>query len=145
MPASLCVFYQYDNEYDELVARHAFGTSIEKALGQRIPLGHNLTGWVGSNRRTIRNSDPTLDFGEEIREFEPSLLSCLSSPVVDDDTLVGVLSLYATVENASSEDHHRTIDMITTLSAQALRNATTYEDPPREPADPKAGSTEETQ
>ena len=94
MPASLCVFYQYDNEYDELVARHAFGASIEKALGQRIPLGHNLTGWVGSNRRTIRNSDPTLDFGEEIREFEPSLLSCLSSPVVDDDTLVGVLSLY---------------------------------------------------
>ena len=87
-PASLCVFYQYDNEDDELVARHACGTSIEKALGRRIPLGHNLTGWVASNRRTIRNSDPTLDFGEKTREFVPSLLSCLSSPVVDDDTLV---------------------------------------------------------
>ena len=73
MPSTLCVFYLYDGDNDELVARHATGASFEKAVGLRIPLGHALSGWVGSNRSTIRNSDPILDFGDMIGEFTPPL------------------------------------------------------------------------
>ena len=122
MPATLCVFYLYDSENDELVAKHASGASFDKSMGLRIPLGHSLSGWVGSNRSTICNSDPTLDFGERISEFTPALHSCLSSPLVADNELVGVLSLYAPARGAFSEDHHRVIETISTLASQVLHD-----------------------
>ena len=123
MPSTLCVFYLYDGENDELVAQHASGASSEKAIGLRVPLGHCLSGWVGSNRSTIRNSDPTLDFGDRINEFTPAPHSCLSSPLVADGNLVGVLSLYAPERNAFSEDHHRVIEVVSTLASQVLQHA----------------------
>ena len=122
MPSTLCVFYLYDSENDELVAKHASGASFEKAVGLRIPLGHSLSGWVGSNRSTIRNSDPTLDFGDRINEFTPAPHSCLSTPLVSDNDLVGVLSLYAPARNAFSEDHHRIVEMVSALTSQVLQD-----------------------
>ena len=123
MPSTLCVFYLYDSENDELVAQHASSASSEKAIGLRVRLGHCLSGWVGSNRSTIRNSDPTLDFGDRVIEFRPAPHSCLSSPLVADGNLVGVLSLYAPERNAFSEDHHRVIEVVSTLASQVLQHA----------------------
>ena len=123
-PSTLCVFYLYDSENDELVARHASGTSFEKAVGLRMRLGHSLSGWVGSSRSTIRNSDPTLDFGQKISEFTPAPHSCLSTPLLADSNLVGVLSLYAPARSAFSEDHHRVIETVSALASQVLQDAT---------------------
>ena len=60
----MCVFYMYEDESDELVARHVSGTNWQKVIGTRIPIGLRLTGWVGAARKTIHNSDPALDLGE---------------------------------------------------------------------------------
>ena len=127
IPSTLCIFYLYDNEDDELIAKHATGDSSEKAVGLRIPIGHRLSGWVGSNRKTIRNSDPTLDFGDSISEFTPVPQSCLSSPIVANNDLVGVVSLYAASPYAFSEDHHRVIKVIATLASRVLQDAKSSE------------------
>ena len=120
LPVSLCVFYMYDRAEDDLAARHASGELSDQVIGLRIPVGQRLTGWVGSNRRTIVNSDPTLDFVELARDFGPVLRSCLSSPVVAGDSLVGVISLYAEKPNAFSEDDHRMLETVSTLAARIL-------------------------
>ena len=120
LPVSLCVFYMYDREEDDLAARHASGTFSDQVIGLRIPVGQRLTGWVGSNRRTIVNSDPTLDFVELARDVGPELRSCLSSPVVAGNSLVGVISLYAARQNAFSEDDHRMLETVSTLASRIL-------------------------
>jgi putative nucleotidyltransferase with HDIG domain len=112
MPCSLCVFYQYDDAKDELEAKHASGEGAVMVRGLRIALGQRLSGWVAANRQTIVNSDPALDLGDVAGMVTPQLASCLSTPLVLNDTLVGVLSVYSSGKNAFSDDDRRTIEIL---------------------------------
>ena len=87
-------------------------TQAVLVAGLRIPLGQRLTGWVGANRQTIRNSDRVLDLGESARSVSPRPRSSLSTPMVVNDALVGVLSLYSTNREAFSEDHQRVVEVV---------------------------------
>jgi putative nucleotidyltransferase with HDIG domain len=112
VPSSVCVFYMYDEESDELVASHASGDNASLIKGLRVPRGQRLSGWVAANRMTIRNSDPVLDLGESARAMSPRPRSCLSTPLIAGDTLVGVLSLYSSNKDGFSEEHERIVEVI---------------------------------
>lgn len=127
LPASLSVFYLYDVDTDELVSTYASGEHTDLVAGLRIPLGQRLTGWVGANRQTIRNSDPVLDLGEGGRLVTPRPKSCLSTPLMVGDSLVGVLSLYASGREAFSDDHQRIIEAIARQVATVVQQALTFD------------------
>ncbi len=91
VPSSLFVLYLYDSKTGELVAAYAAGEHSSIVAGLSIPLGQRLTGWVGAHRQTISNSDPVLDLGDTARSVSPRLRSCLSTPLLIKDSLVGVL------------------------------------------------------
>jgi diguanylate cyclase (GGDEF)-like protein/putative nucleotidyltransferase with HDIG domain len=123
VPASICVFYVYDEETDELRAEHATGDLATHFSGLRIPRGQRLTGWVAANKQTIVNSDPVLDLGEVARAMRPRLRSCLSTPLVIDVDLVGVLTLYSADRDAFTEDHRRIIEVVARQIAPTVRHA----------------------
>jgi diguanylate cyclase (GGDEF)-like protein/putative nucleotidyltransferase with HDIG domain len=123
VPASTCVFFLHDPTKDELLAAHAFGENAPNFAGLRIPRGQRLTGWVAANKQTILNSDPVLDFGEVARYFRPQLRSCLSTPLVSDSQLVGVLSVYSTLTNAFTDDHRRLIEVIARQVSHTIKHA----------------------
>jgi len=127
VPSSLSMFYVYDIDADELVASYAFGEHASLVTGLRIPLGQRLTGWVGANRQTIRNSDPVLDFGESARTMAPRLRSCLSTPLLVHDALVGVLSLYSTGREAFSDDHQRVVEVVARQVTPVLQQSLAFE------------------
>jgi len=131
IPATYCVFYVYESPTDELVAYHASGDSSRLFSGLRIAMGQRLTGWVGANRRTIVNSDPVLDLGDAARAMRPELRSALSTALVADGSLVGVLSLYAATKEAFTEDHVRIIEAAARQVSGSLRNALRYEEQKR--------------
>jgi putative nucleotidyltransferase with HDIG domain len=124
MPASTCVVYIHDSPQDELVAVGAAGEHADRFMGLRIQRGQRLTGWVAANRRTILNSDPILDLGEIARTLKPRLQSCLSTPIVHNDELAGVLSLYSVQSDAFDEDHRRIAEavarQISVIAKQAM-------------------------
>lgn len=122
-PMSMCVYYAYDTERDELVARYASGNAAGSVIGRRIAIGEHLTGWVAANKTTISNSDPALDFGETLTTIEPLPRSCLSTPLLADGTLTGVLSLYSTSPDAFATDHTRLIEKVAEIVAPTLKNA----------------------
>ena len=111
IPSSLCVFYLCDRVSDELEARHVVGDGASLVRGLRMPLGQRLSGWVAANRQTISNSDASLDLGDAARSVALRLRSCISTPLVSTDNLVGVLSLYSTKSNGFNEDHRRIIEL----------------------------------
>jgi diguanylate cyclase (GGDEF)-like protein/putative nucleotidyltransferase with HDIG domain len=127
VPASICVFYVYDDEADELHAAHATGENAAHFSGLRIPRGQRLTGWVAANKRTILNSDPVLDLGEVARAMRPRLRSCLSTPLVIDADLVGVLTVYSIHRDAFTEDHRRIIEVVARQVSQTVRHAVEFE------------------
>jgi diguanylate cyclase (GGDEF)-like protein/putative nucleotidyltransferase with HDIG domain len=137
IPSSLCVFYSYDTATDELEAKHAMGEATSVVRGLRIPLGQRLSGWVAANRRTIVNSDPTLDFGDVARQLTPRLRSCLSTPLLSDDQLVGVLTLYSATADGFNEDHRRIIEVVARQIAHTFKRAAEFDNSSRR--DPLTG------
>jgi len=112
IPHTLCTFFLYDSARDELVASHVVGYRGSIVSGLRIALGQRLSGWVAANRQTIVNSDPALDLGDAARAGGLHLRSCLSTPLVDDGELVGVLSIYSSEHNGFNEEHRRMIEAL---------------------------------
>lgn len=123
MPASTCVLYVYDEETDELHAAHAAGENAAHFAGLRIPRGQRLTGWVAANKQTIVNSDPVLDLGEVARGMRPRLQSCLSTALVIDADLVGVLTVYSVERDAFTDDHRRIIEVVARQVSQTVGQA----------------------
>jgi diguanylate cyclase (GGDEF)-like protein/putative nucleotidyltransferase with HDIG domain len=134
VPSSLCVFYVYLVSADELEARHAVGEGASLVRGMKVSLGQRLSGWVAANRQTISNSDPFLDIGDIARS--PSLLLCstLSTPLIADDALVGVLALYSREHNGFTDAHQRVIEMVAREIARTLKRASEFESTSRRDA-----------
>ena len=121
VPISACVFYQYNSASDVLSAVYAAGEGSHSFVGVQIPRGQRLTGWVAANRQTILNSDPILDLGDVARTFKPRLRSCLSTPLIaDDSSLVGVLTAYSVHEEPFDEDHRRVFEAASRQIADML-------------------------
>jgi diguanylate cyclase (GGDEF)-like protein/putative nucleotidyltransferase with HDIG domain len=126
VPATTCVFFLYDSNADELVAAHAAGENASHFTDIRIAMGQRLSGWVAANRQTIVNSDPMLDLGEVARALKPPLRSCLSTPLMVLDELVGVLTVYSTHRDAFTEDHSRLVEVVARQVSQTVRHAVEF-------------------
>ena len=127
LPASLCIFYLFDAAADELVAAHASGTDAESLQGLRIAIGQRISGWVAANRTTIVNSDPALDLGDGAKTGKARLRSCLSTPLMADNCLVGVLTLYSPNAGAFGEDHRRIIEAVARQISQVVRDSAEFD------------------
>jgi diguanylate cyclase (GGDEF)-like protein/putative nucleotidyltransferase with HDIG domain len=126
VPASTCVLFSYEPERDELVASYASGEGASQFADLKIPRGQRLTGWVAANKQSILNSDPVLDLGEAVsRHSKPRLRSCLSTPLISDNHLVGVLSVYSSCSEAFTEDHLRLLEVIGRQVSDIIRHART--------------------
>jgi len=126
VPATTCVFFLYDASVDELVSAHAAGENAGHFSGLRIEMGQRLSGWVAAHRQTIVNSDPMLDLGEVARALRPPLRSCLSTPLVVKNNLVGVLTVYSTHRDAFSEDHRRIVEVVARQVSETVQNAVDF-------------------
>jgi diguanylate cyclase (GGDEF)-like protein len=56
----------------------------------------------------------------------PRLRSCLSTPLISDDKLVGVLSLYARNRDAFSDDHQRLVEIVARQVSTVLQRSIAY-------------------
>jgi putative nucleotidyltransferase with HDIG domain len=121
VPHSLCVFYLLDDGTGELEASFTIGSDTSMITGLRISLGQRLSGWVATNRQTIVNSDPVLDFGDAARGRTLGLKSSLSTALASNDELLGVLSLYSTEISAFTEDHRRIVEAVARHASRSLR------------------------
>jgi diguanylate cyclase (GGDEF)-like protein len=124
VPASTCVLFLYEQDRDELVVAHASGECGSQFTDLRIPRGQRLTGWVAANKQSILNSDPVLDLGEAVlRHSKPRLRSCLSTPLISNSHLVGVLTVYSTIPEGFTEDHRRLLEVVGTQVSETIRHA----------------------
>jgi putative methionine-R-sulfoxide reductase with GAF domain len=124
IPSSLCVIYLYDATKDELEARYTAGHAAGLISGLRITLGQRLSGWVAANRQTILNSDAVLDLGDAARTAPLWLRTCISTPIIANEVLVGTLSLYSTEVNAFNDNHRRVIEVVAAQLAHTLPRPT---------------------
>ena len=94
MPASVYVFFLYDNDSDVLQSKSIWGDEEKVLDGLTIKPGERISGWVAANRRMSLNSDASLDLGKIAGFFSPPLRSTISLPLTDGERLIGVLTGY---------------------------------------------------
>jgi len=108
-----CVLYHYDPTTDRLTGcplsdRH------QSLSGLQVRRGEKITGWVAANGKAIVNADATLDLGELADEWSPRLRSCLSIPLMSEDRVMAVLTLYS----ATSEFDEQQTQIAELLASQ---------------------------
>ena len=91
VPGATCAFY-VANDDDVLVVSHAAGRLAPALRGFTMGVGMGLSGWVAANRQSIVNSDASLDLAA--LGVPPGSHMCMSTPLIDRGTFVGVLTLY---------------------------------------------------
>jgi putative nucleotidyltransferase with HDIG domain len=123
LPSTSCILFVYDPVEIVLEEKYSVGTIAAQVTRMRIGLGQKLSGWVGANRQTIVNSDPMLDLAEIAVITASPLKSCLSTPLVTGDELVGVLSFYANDVNAFGEGDRIAIETVAQTIANELKRA----------------------
>ena len=121
IPSALAVIFVKDRDTEDLRALASSGNASPGLSGLRIRVGQRLTGWVGANRQSIRNSDPALDLGEEARSSSPPLMSTLATPISAGEELVGVVSLYGHAPNGFTIDHERILQAIAGYLSRPLQ------------------------
>jgi putative nucleotidyltransferase with HDIG domain len=107
-------------ERDRLVAVDAFGPAAHALRGASVAVGDRLTGWVAANRQPIINSPANLDLGSRAELVDPPLVTCTSVPLTAGETVVAVLSIYATQADAAADDLGRLIQMVAPHLATAI-------------------------
>jgi diguanylate cyclase (GGDEF)-like protein/putative nucleotidyltransferase with HDIG domain len=128
IPSSLCIFFIYDKESDELEARHVVGDHASRFVGMRIAAGQRISGWAASNRKTVVNSDAMLDlYDSNYDGATVNLRSCLSTSLVAHDELIGALSLYSTELNGFNDDQRRLIESVARQIGHILYRAREFD------------------
>lgn len=96
-PTGVCAYFQYISSADELVCVYASGEENRALVGLTIRPGERVTGWVAANKKTISNSDATLDLGETLTLLRPQPRSTISAPILfaSNGELHGVLTGYS--------------------------------------------------
>jgi putative nucleotidyltransferase with HDIG domain len=117
LPLATCVIYLLDDAGEVLVAEHASGPLGAVLRGTSMRVSQKLTGWVAANRTTIVNSDAGLDLAGIAADARRS---ALSTPLLDGDTLVGVLTFYGDGPNAFSDEQGRMLQMVAPHIARML-------------------------
>ena len=123
---SQSIIFVHDPDTCELVAAHVDGNFNSSTRGLRIPLGQKLSGWVAANRQTIVNSDPALDLGDTVRELQPRPSSCLSTPIVFREQLVGVVTLYSAAVGGFTEDDAHILEAASQQVSGSLEYAVSF-------------------
>jgi GAF domain-containing protein len=126
IPATVFALYRYRPESDSLVCESSAG-DVEKLLnGLTIRAGQRVTGWCGATQRPALNSDAALDLTHIADMFQPALRSTLSVPLISGDRLVGVLTAYASREQAFNESHTYIAEQVAiSLTEKLMSSAST--------------------
>ena len=112
LPATVYALFEYDSRSDSLVCDNAVGDPQNLLRGLAIAVGQNVTGWCGANRRTAVNSDASLDLAQIAQLFQPPLRSTISTPLIDGDRLVAVLTAYSLKDEAFTESHRYSFEQV---------------------------------
>jgi GAF domain-containing protein len=86
---NLASVYIKDQTRDQLIMTDALGAFADELIGQVVPLGTRVSGWVGANGRAIINTDARLEFPSWAR-LEPEC-TCAVLPIRTSSQVVGVL------------------------------------------------------
>ncbi|MBI4877616.1 MAG: diguanylate cyclase [Acidobacteria bacterium] len=105
------------------------GEDLRLFSSLNIPLGQGISGWVAENRQPIINGNPSVEPGYlNNPKIFSKLNSALSVPLLGEDSVVGVLTLYHADRDAFSRDQLRVLQAISSKLSVSVGNALRFKE-----------------
>jgi len=120
VPCTSMGIFLYDESSDAVRMQYADGLHATAIRGARLTLGAGIAGWSAANRRFVLNSDPAIDLGPAVLSLTPPLRSSLTIPLMQENTLVAVISLYAATPDGFTNDHARLLTLLAPSLATSI-------------------------
>ena len=130
------VLYLYDRERRVLAARYVHGLHSQRLGHHTILMGERMSGWAAVHRMPIHgvvHKDPVLREGgrSDLEDLLPDktlekLESSITAPLLDGDSVLGVLALYDLRSRPYEDDNLRVMSIVAKHVATAVRNALQY-------------------
>lgn len=123
VPFDTCVVYLYDERRGYASAAHVAGKYASVLKSKCVAPGEGVTGFALANRCAVNQLHPSLDFtaNELTDSLDYRSMACL--PLVKDELLIGVLSLYSCEREQYSDDNMRLLETVAKLASDALANS----------------------
>jgi putative nucleotidyltransferase with HDIG domain len=121
IPFDSAVLMVYDPIADELICETVHGEALAIVRGKRLKIGQGLSGWVAAHKRTVLNSPGALDSNDEDAKLFRCFLSSMSTPILNGDALIGVITLYSLQNEAFSRQHAEIIEGVASHLSPLLR------------------------
>jgi putative nucleotidyltransferase with HDIG domain len=137
VPCASMAIFLYEDALDAVVVRYADGTHAHTLRGTRLTMGAGVAGWSAANRRFVLNADPAMDFGVAVTSLSPPLRTSLTMPLLRDNSVVAVLSLYASTSEAFTDDHARLLTLLAPSLATSIAALPKTEEWSQAPAEPR--------
>ncbi|MGQ0540857.1 MAG: diguanylate cyclase, partial [Blastocatellia bacterium] len=123
VPFDTCLVYLMDECGNFAEAKHADGKNGEALKGNRIDVGEGATGYVLQMSKSVENVDPALDFGFSHPDFSRDYTAMASIPLINDEKLIGALSLYSSVLVCYDDEHLRLLETVSHIASDAITRA----------------------
>lgn len=111
--------FEYVAEEDALAPIATLGLEDSAIRTLHMRIGERLSGWVAASRIPQRDSDARLD----LMDSGTKLRAALSLPIVRDDTLVGVLTLYGQSPGCFERVAFESLEVLAATIAQRAGDA----------------------
>jgi len=125
--SDICLLYLVDEERLELTLISS--RSKKKKVHVKEKKGDVFDQWVFRQRHPLNIMDISKDFrfsSEDVEDISRDFKSILSSPMITENRVVGILRLDSSSPEAYTPDDLRLLDIISDLGAVSLENAVLY-------------------
>lgn len=96
-----------------------------------LHLNQNLIGWMQINKKPLMMNNPESDERFRNVQWDPTIRSVLSAPLMAKSKLIGILTVYNKINGNTSgfsDSDQRLLSIIAAQSAQVVENARLYEE-----------------
>jgi len=130
VPFETCALTRVDPETGESRVARVKGRHAALVEGREVPPGAGVTGWVLINRQPLCNTDPRLDFPEDLARHFEGYHTLAAFPVLRDKEMLGALTVYSSTLAAYDERHQRLLQEAANALAHALTHTPAVTPPP---------------
>jgi putative nucleotidyltransferase with HDIG domain len=120
VPADTCALVRVDEATGDGRVVRAAGQGAALLEGRAVPQGFGVTGWVLVNLKPLFNSDPRLDFPEDLAPHFEGYRTLAVAPVADERALFGAIALYSASLGEYDARHQRLLLEAAAIFARSL-------------------------
>jgi diguanylate cyclase (GGDEF)-like protein/putative nucleotidyltransferase with HDIG domain len=128
VPFTTCAVFLLDDTRKYATAVHVVGENSAMLSSRRVKVGDGTTGSVLKTKKTVQNGDPALDLASFDDELSEQYATMASVPLVADEELIGVVSIYSAKATAYSDEDLRLLETITRIAAEAIGKSVEHDE-----------------